>query len=413
MGLLSISPQIGEISPKGRLERPMRSINLKTSEFPSGLGPAVPDPNQLKQQRGGSMKARQHLLFLIPALVAFAAALWLGVGSASAQVALTGQITGIVTDTSQAVVPHATVIVKNVQTDVTTETQTNDSGVYRILSVIPGTYTVTVQQQGFRRFVRENAIVEVDATVRVDATLQVGTATQEVTVTGAAPILKTDRADTSKTVAREDLENLPSPGRNFTRLALLAPGMVHNTGELQDYAENPGEDYAFMVNGQYWGNASKTLDGVDNQEVIQGYMMLVPSEDSVQEMKVTTTDYDVEIGQAASAAVQVTTRSGSNTYHGSAFEEYKANSMFARNPFNQPNGVPHYIWNQFGGTMGGAIKKDKLFFFGDYQGMRNVLGASLLGTVPTAAFRAGDFSAFKDIYPIFDPVPSGLPVAGS
>jgi hypothetical protein len=233
--------------------------------------------------------------------------------------------------------------------------------------------------------------------------LEVGIATQEITVTGAAPILKTDRADTSKTIERQDLEDLPSPGRNFTRLALLAPGMVHSTGELQDYAENPGEDYQFFSNGQYWGNASKTLDGVDNQEVIQGFMMLVPSEDSVQEMKVTTTDYDVEIGQAATAAVQVTTRSGSNAYHGSAFEEYKANSMFARDPFTQPDGVPHYIWNQFGGTMGGAIKKDKLFFFGDYQGMRNVVGASLLATVPTAAFRAGDFSAFKDIYPIYDP----------
>ncbi len=218
----------------------MKAINLKTNEFPSRLGPAVPDPNHFKQQRGGSMKVRQHLLFLIPALVAFAAALWLGVGSASAQVALTGQITGTVTDTSQAAVPHTTVTVKNVQTNVTTETQTNDSGVYRILSVIPGTYTVTVQQQGFKRFVRENAIVEADATVRVDATLEVGDVSQEITVTAAAPSLKTDRADVSETIAREEIVNLPALGNNITTLTLLAPGMVHTSSQLQNNPENAG-----------------------------------------------------------------------------------------------------------------------------------------------------------------------------
>ena len=336
---------------------------------------------------------RGRLLSKTIVFVSLSGMLWLGAHSASAQVAFTGQITGTVTDSSQAVVPHATVSVKNVQTNVVTGTETNDSGVYTILSVIPGTYTVTVEHSGFKTFVGDNVIVGTDVTVRVNATLQLGASNQEVTVTAAAPLLKTDRADVSQTVTSTDIADLPVVGRNITELVLLTPGMVHGTWELQGHPENAGEDYHFSVNGQYWGNANRQLDGVDNHEVIQGLSMLVPANDEVQEMKVTTNDYDVEIGTAASVAIQINTKSGSNALHGSLFEYYRDSGMEARDSFTEPNGPALYVWNQYGGSAGGAIKKDKLFFFGDYQGQRNALGGSSLYTSPIAPFRTGDFSS--------------------
>ena len=336
--------------------------------------------------------------------VAIIVVLGLSAPSAWAQVSLTGQITGIVEDASEAVVSGATVTAKNTSTNVTTQTVTSESGLYTIFNVIPGTYTVTVEQPGFKKSVQENVVVGVDTIVRVDAPLEVGAVTEEITVTGVAPLLKTERADVSETIERREVQNLPTLGRNVTRLQLLAPGAVVNFFQLSGHPENSGEDYRVGFNGQHWGNANRQLDGVDNNEVIQGLSMMVPSQDSVQEIKLTTSNYDAEYGTVAGAVIQISTRSGTNDIHGSAFEYYRSSGMFARNPFTEPEKPASFIWHQFGGSMGGPVRKDKIFLFGDFQGMRTTLGGSSLVTSPVQAFRDGDFSALAATNPIFDPL---------
>jgi hypothetical protein len=333
--------------------------------------------------------------------------LWLCVASASAQVAFTGQITGTVTDTSGAVIPHASVTAQNTQTNVISQTSTSDSGAYTILSVIPGTYSLSVEEKGFKKFIRENVVVGADSVVRVDIPLQVGSTTQEITVTAAAPILKADQSDVSDTITTTQIAELPTIGRNISELMMTVPGSVHATGELYGWAENMGSDMRYGVNGVSWNNANKMLDGIDNTDVIQGTSFIVPDNDSIEEMKVTTTDYDAEFGKAEGAVIQMTTKSGTNTVHGTLFEYYRDGGLFARNPFSQATYAPHSVYNQFGGSMGGPIKKDKLFFFSSVQVFRNNgsvnYGTAAIGNTPTAAMRQGDFSAFPN-YPIFDPL---------
>jgi Carboxypeptidase regulatory-like domain len=328
--------------------------------------------------------------------------LFLGASIARAQV-VSGEITGIAADSSGAVIQGATVIATNVQTNVATQVETNSSGVFRVFGLIPGNYTLTLEKPNFKKFVRENVAVSVDTVVRVDPTLQLGEITESVTVTGAAPMLKTDKADVSETIGTRQVEDLPTIGRNITRLVQLAPGAVQNSSQLTGWPENAGEDFRVNINGQRDGNSNRQLDGVDNNETIQGLSMIVPSADSVQEVKITTSNYDAEFGQVAAAVIQVSTKSGTNDLHGSLFEFYRSSGLFASDPFTEPNGPPKTTWNQFGGSLGGPILKGKLFFFGDYQGMRSLTGGSVLATLPVEAFRTGDFSAFAATNPIFDP----------
>lgn len=338
------------------------------------------------------------------AVLVYAVVLGLGAPSAWAQVAVSGQITGLVTDGSQAVVPGAAVNAKNDKTNVVSKTVTNQSGAYSILSLIPGTYTLTVEQGGFRKFIRENVVVGVDVIIRVDVTLEVGLVTEEIKVTGEAPILKTEKSDVSQSIDRNQVENLPTLGRNVMRLQTLVPGAVIGPGQLFGHPENASEDYRVNFNGLMNGTTNRQLDGVDNNEVIQGLSMVVPTQDSVQEMKITTSNYDAEYGTVAGAFIQISTRSGTNDLHGSAFEFYRSSGMFARDPFTEPKRPASFIWHQFGGSLGGPIRKDKLFVFGDVQGMRSNLGGSSLVTSPVAAFRNGDFSALAATNPIFDPL---------
>lgn len=333
----------------------------------------------------------------------FVLILSLAISPAWGQAFVSGEITGAVTDSTGAVVPGSTVRATNAGTNISTETLTNDAGLYRISSLIPGTYLLSVEQPGFKKFVRENIVVSVGTVVRVDATLEVGAPTESVTVTGAAPMLKADAADVSQTIGRRQVADLPTLGRNITRLVQLVPGAVMAPGQLSGWPENAGDDFRTNINGQNSNNSNRQLDGVDNNETIQGLSMIVPALDSVEEMKVTTSNYDAEFGQVAGAVIQISTRSGTNEFHGSLFEFYRSSGMFARNPFTEPIGPAKFIWQQFGGSAGGPIVKDKVFFFGDYQGVRALNGASTLTTVPVAAFRNGDFSSVAATNPIFDP----------
>ena len=324
-------------------------------------------------------------------------------GLVHGQTAVTGAITGLVTDASGAAVSGATVEIIGADTGVTSGTVTNNSGEYRFSSLIPGTYTVKVKKDGFGQFSVPDVEVSVARVNRVDALLKVGGVNTLVDVTGQAPILQTDSVEVSQAIESHEVEVLPTFGRNPTRLALLAPGVAMYSGQLDLHPENAGEDWDVNINGASPSNNSHLLDGVENTEAVQGYSLLVPAQDSVQEVKITTSNYDAEYGRVGGGVIQMTTKSGTNSLHGSAFEGYRSAGFNAANPFTEPNGPAGNVWNQFGGSLGGAIKKDKLFFFGDYQGVRNHLATSSVYTTPIDAFRTGDFSSVALSNPIYDP----------
>src|ERR1051325_184880 len=196
------------------------------------------------------------------------------------------------------------------------------------------------------------------------------------------------------------VRDLPILNRNLTALQLLMPGAQKVLGQHAS-SENPQAGIQINNNGQNFGSTNFLIDGTDNNDPVLGIIIVNPTVDSVREFKYTTGNYDAEFAQAGGAVIQVETRSGTNAYHGSLFEFLQNSEMNARNAFSEPNGPPPLRWNQFGGSLGGPIKRNKLFAFGDYQGTRRRTGASVLTTVPTQEVRNGDFSAFN--VPIYDP----------
>jgi outer membrane receptor protein involved in Fe transport len=337
-------------------------------------------------------------------IVVLIAVLWLVyIGALHAQTAITGAITGYVQDSSGAVLTGATVEVTNTATAVTDQTVTNLAGLYRFTGLVPGIYSISVKKTGFEQVIRPDITVDVGTAVPIDVMLPVGSATTTVTVSAQTPLLQTDTVAISQIIQADQIARLPVFGNNITRLALLAPGVSMPSGQLDLHPENAGEDFNVNINGGQTNNNAHILDGVDNTEVIQGLTLLVPTASSVQEVKITTSNYDVEYGSVSGAVFQTTTKSGTNGFHGSAFEYYRSAGFFAADSFSQPNGVPGNVWNQFGGSLGGPIKRDKLFFFTDYQGMRNSLSTSSLYTSPIAPFRSGDFSSVAETNPIYDP----------
>jgi len=327
----------------------------------------------------------------------------LTIGMLHGQTAVTGGIEGNVTDASGAAISGATVDAANVADSVVRQTVTNDDGAYRFPSLIPGTYAVTVKKAGFATFTRDATRIDAGILYRVDAKLPVGTETSKIEVTGEAPLLQTDSAEVNETLHSTEISSLPTFGNNITRLSLLAPGVSMPGGQLDLHPENAGSDFNLNINGAAPNANGHLLDGVENTEAIQGLSIIVAPNDAVQEVKLATSNYDAEYGKVAGGLWQITTKSGTNAFHGSLFENYRTSGFNAADPFTEPKGIPRNIWNQFGGSVGGPVIKDKVFFFGDYQGMRNNLFASGNETVPIDDFRKGDFSSVAAIDPIYDP----------
>jgi hypothetical protein len=310
---------------------------------------------------------------------------------------------GTVTDPSGAALPNAKVRATNDATNVQTSALTGPAGNYTILFLNAGKYSLSVEASGFRRFVRENLVVDVDSVVRLDAQLEIGQTANEVTVMGTPPLLQSEKTELSTVVTERQISSLPTVSRNTIYLVAEVPGGEPATGQLTYHPENMTEDYRAGVNGQSYGNNYRLLGGIDNNETIQGSAVIVPTVDSLAEMKITTNNYDAEFGQVMGAVIQWVTKSGTNAWHGTAFEYLRNSATFARNPFTEPLGPSSFRWNQFGGSAGGHIKRDKLFFFADYQGTRQRIGAASTGTVPLPAYRTGDFSSLAAKNPIFDP----------
>jgi hypothetical protein len=312
--------------------------------------------------------------------------------------AVYGSIVGTITDSTGAAIPRAKVTITDVGRGVTFSTTTNESGNYTQTHLIVGTYEVRAESPGFQTSVQQNVTVQVDAVTQVNAQLAVGSVGEVVNVSAEAPLLKTEKSDVSDTMTTKTLVELPVLGRDMSRLYFLVPGF-QATGTTAA-SEQPHDIYRPSVGGQYWGGIAFQLDGTDNRDSVLGEPIITPNLDAVSEMKITTTAYDAEFGQASQAIISAQTKSGTNQFHGSGFWFRRDQHGQARDPFAQSQPlagtkdqfIPPTLWNQMGGSLGGPIQRDKTFFFGDYQGTRQKNGGSRLDRVPTAAERTGDLS---------------------
>src|SRR5712672_977536 len=300
--------------------------------------------------------------------------------------AVYGSILGTVTDPQGGAVSGAKVTVTSVTKSTVVETTTNESGNYTVTHLIPDTYKIRIEAPGFKATDIPSVQVSADTSAHVDATMQVGEVTQTVEVTGEIPQLQTDRADVDIQFNQKYVEDLPILNRNFTNFELLSPGTQKLPGFSHAATENPQGGGQIQVNGQHFSGTNFELDGTDNQDPILGIIVVNPNLDAIGEAKIALQDYDVESGKATSGIVRVQTKSGSNEFHGSGFFYHRDSAQQARDPFTNKPGVPlpAATWKQFGGSVGGPILKNKLFFFGDYQGTQQTAGTTNLYTVPTS-----------------------------
>src|ERR1700719_1296205 len=299
--------------------------------------------------------------------------------------AVFGSIIGTVTDAQGNAVSGAKVTVTSISKSTAFDTTSNESGNYAVTHLIPDDYKVQVEGTGFKAYSVERVTVTADSSVTLDVPLQVGAVTQTVEVTGDIPQLQTDRADVDVQFSQKYVEDLPILNRNFTNFELLSPGTQKLPGFSHAATENPQGGGQIQVNGQHFSGTNFELDGTDNQDPILGIIVVNPNLDAIAEAKIALQDYDAESGKATSGMVRVQTKSGSNEIHGSGFYFYRSSDQEARDPFtNKPGvGLAPANWKQFGGSVGGPILKDKLFFFGDYQGTKQIQGITNLYTVPT------------------------------
>jgi Carboxypeptidase regulatory-like domain len=299
--------------------------------------------------------------------------------------AVFGSIIGTVTDPQGGAVVGAKVTVTSTTKSTTYEATTNESGNYSVTHLIPDTYKVRIEAAGFKVFDVPNVSLSADTSTNVDAAMQVGDVTQSVEVTGEIPQLQTDRADVDVQFSQKYVQDLPVLNRNFTSFELLSPGTQKLPGFNHAATENPQGGGQINVNGQHFSGTNFELDGTDNQDPILGIIVVNPNLDAISEAKIALQDYDAESGKSTSGIIKVQTKSGSNEFHGSGFYYYRNSDQQARDPFTNQPGVPlaAATWKQFGGSVGGPIIKNKLFFFGDYQGTKQQQGITNQYTIPT------------------------------
>ena len=300
-----------------------------------------------------------------------------------------GSIYGTVLDMSGAVVPNATIVVKNQQKDTSFTAQTNSVGQYRVDHLVPDTYSVTITAPGFKSYTVNGLQVNAGDTPKVDANLEVGSVSQSITVAASAEeLLKTEHQDVALSIQQETLQELPIVGQSMSNILLLSPGAYAALGQMGVQALNPAGGSEYAINGQPVGGANFTLDGTDNTGQTLGYIVVNPSPNTIQEAKVITTSFVAETGRTLGAEIAMQTRSGANSFHGLVSDLRQSAANLARNPYSAaqaaPNKIAPALYNQPEFNIGGPILKNRLFFFFDYFGLRQRQGGSVTTTLPTA-----------------------------
>lgn len=351
---------------------------------------------RLPTQRG----SLRHLILLASSLVLLFLAL---PQTGNAQV-LYGSLTGRVTDLQGAVVPGATVTITHKETNQVRQAVTDASGNYDFATVAAGTYTVKIGKTGFKTVSREGIAVTLNNITRTDVSVEVGQVSETVIVTAEAATIKTDRAEVSAELTSRPLRDLPVPlGRNYQQLFKTLPGFTPPE-DAHSVPSNPSRSMVFNVNGSSRSSNNTRIDGVTSTNIwLPHVTAYIPALESIETVNVVTNSFDAEQGLAGGAAINVQIKSGTNDFHGSAFEYHSNQHLKARDYFRPPqNAKGKFIQNQYGGTIGGPIMKDKLFFFFSYEGTKNRQNDSLIDSVPTDQIRKGDFRGLG--VNIYDPL---------
>ena len=314
------------------------------------------------------------------------------------------EIQGTATDVQEQVVPGAAIVVTSLDTGVVHHATTTSTGSFVVPLLPPGPYRVQAQASGFKTWETAPLVLAVGDIARLDIRLQVGSLTETVQVTGQAPALQTDSPTLGSLFTPQAIEELPLDGRNVTKLLQLSAGATPTSYGGMTSGARPDDrrpDSGVSVNGMYDDFNNNLLDGMDNNEGYIGTIILKPAIDGIEEVKLETNMYSADVGRTAGGVINIVTKNGSNQFHGSLHEFLRNQNLDARNFFAPPGPITPFHQNQFGGSLGGPIKHDRTFFFGDYEGFRQNESLIYVNTVPTAQERVGNFSG---INPIFDPL---------
>ncbi|MFZ0881412.1 MAG: TonB-dependent receptor, partial [Candidatus Acidiferrales bacterium] len=316
-----------------------------------------------------------------------------------------GAIAGRILDATGAVVPTATVTITNNATGVAVTTNVDSAGEYQVLTLIPGTYSVKASAAGFDTVLRDNIELHVQDHLSINFALKIGSIKTEITVTGGEPLLQTQTADVGSVVNEKHINDLPLNGRRYADLALLEPGVIRL------WSPPSGNDATdlFSANGNSQLQNNFLLNGIDNNSFSENLQeasvqVVQPPPDALQEFKIQTRTYSAEFGNSAGAVVNATIKSGTNGFHGDLYEFFRNKVLNANTWINNVDGLPRggFNQNQFGGTIGGPIVKNKLFFFGDLARFTSRDGATELSTVPTPLMDQGNFTELN--FPLTNPI---------
>ena len=303
---------------------------------------------------------------------------------------ITGSIRGIVNDPSGAIVQSATVTAKQVETGLTRATITDRQGEYVLIELPIGHYQLDVQAKGFQKYLQQGITLDVNQTATVSIHLKLGSETQQVEVSANAALVQSTVSSLGQTVMEREILDLPLDGRNFSQLGLLQPGVVPLTPGLLEAGGPARQNQAYAVDGQRPESNNFMIDGADNVSSVDGGFVLKPPIDAIAEFKILSHNANAEFGRNTGSTTNIVTRSGSNSFHGAAWEFLRNDAMDSSDYFTQS--VQPLKQNQFGATFGGPIRKDKTFFFGYYEGFRNRQGETVPATVPSVAERQGNFA---------------------
>ncbi|MBI4164427.1 MAG: TonB-dependent receptor, partial [Acidobacteria bacterium] len=362
-------------------------------------------------------KMMKKVSFFMGVQVTFVLILWASFCSTAAA-QTTAAIVGLVTDPSGAAIPDAKVTITHPATGQERYFQTDSTGNYAFTLLPIGDYSVRVEHAGFKTWAVPKVTLAGGDRLKLDASLEIGEVHQSVEVTGQTPALQTQNATLGTLVTSRATQDLPLNTRNFVALVQLGPGANFSTSGFGGAFGGGGgpddrrQSSNITVNAQSAMSNNFLIDGMDNNERFVGTVVIKPSMDAIAEMKVQTNLYAADTGRTAGGVINLVTKSGTNSLHGSLFEFWRNEKLDAANFFAAPGSRPPYKQNIFGGSLGGPIKKDRTFFFGDFEGLHIRRGNTYVATVPTANMRNGDFSELLPTNQLYNPN-TGAPFAGN